>query len=53
MKVKELKALLSECDKNDERNIVFLSSSGMEWKMNNKIENNPKVKGEQVVIYIK
>jgi hypothetical protein len=53
MKVKELKKLLSGCDENDERNIVFMSSSGMEWKMNNKIDKNPKIKDEQVVIYLK
>ncbi len=52
MKIKDLKAMIKDYD--DEKDVVFLSSSGMEWKLNQKVPENPFDKGQdkQVVIYI-
>ncbi len=52
MKIKELREMIK--DYNDEKDVVFLSTSGMEWKLNKKVKNNPSDKGKdkQVVIYI-
>ena len=57
MKVKDLKKMLK--DKDDEKNVVFISTSGMAWGINTSVPENPKTtksndgKSEQVVIFIK
>ncbi len=57
MTVKELKKMLE--GKDDDKNIVFISSSGTEWTFNTSVLENPKKtktndgKSEQVVIFIK
>ena len=57
MTVKELKTMLEGQDET--KNIVFLSCAGLEWNVDTKVVENPKViktnKGDtdQVVIYIK
>ncbi len=57
MTVKELKEMLK--DKDDEKNIVFISCSGTQWELNTSVSENPKItktndgKSEQVVIFIK
>lgn len=51
MKVKDFKKLFEGQD--DEKDVVILSCSGMEWKLNNKVKDNPKETDKQVVIYIK
>lgn len=53
MTVKDLKFVLK--DKKDDCNVVFMSTSGMEWKINPNVVHNPKSKEDknQVVIYIK
>lgn len=57
MTIKELKKKLE--GKNDDKNIVFISSSGTEWTFNEETHENPKKtktndgKSEQVVIFIK
>ncbi len=57
MKVKELKEMLK--GKDDEKNVVFLSTSGVAWNINTSVLENPKTtksndgKSEQVVIFIK
>lgn len=57
MTVKDLKELLK--DKDEKKNIVFISASGSQWEFNTKTIENPKVtksndgKSEQVVIFIK
>lgn len=57
MKVKDMKEMLK--GKDDETDLVFLSSSGTAWEINNSLQENPKVtksndgKSEQVVIFIK
>ncbi len=57
MKVKDLKKMLE--GKDDEKDLVFLSSSGIAWDINTSVPENPKTtksndgKSEQVVIYIK
>ena len=50
--VGKLKKLLEGYD--DDKNIVILSTSGLEWKMNERVLENPSDKNEekQVVIYI-
>jgi len=52
MKVKELKKMIEGYD--DEKDIVFLSTSGIEWKLNKKLPENPfdKGKDKQVIVYI-
>lgn len=57
MKVKDIKKMLE--GKDEEKNVVFLSGSGVEWNINEQVLNNPKEtksndgKSEQVVIFIK
>ncbi len=53
MTVKELKFILE--DKKDNVNVIFMSTSGIEWEINPKVLYNPKIKEEknQLVIYIK
>ena len=51
MTVKEWKDILSKYD--DKKNVVLVSSSGIDWKLNTKLPENPKEKDEQVVIYLK
>ena len=57
MKVKDLKKMLE--GKDDEKDLVFLSSSGVAWDINHSVPENPKTtktndgKSEQVVIFIK
>ena len=50
MTVKELKEMIK--DYNDEANVMFVSTSGIEWKLNPKISENPVQKDNNVVIYI-
>ena len=56
MTVKELKKMLE--GKDDDKNIVFISGSGVEWTFNTNVLENPKKtktndgKSEQVVIFI-
>ena len=57
MKVKDLKKMLE--GKDDEKDLVFLSGSGVAWDINTSVPENPKTtksndgKSEQVVIFIK
>ena len=57
MTVKDLKELLK--DKDDKKNVVFISASGSQWEFNTSTVENPKTtktndgKSEQVVIFIK
>ncbi len=57
MTVKDLKELLK--DKDNKKNVVFISGSGSQWEFNTNTKDNPKVtksndgKSEQVVIFIK
>ena len=57
MTVKELRDMLPK--NQDDKNVVFVSGSGVEWNFNKKIVENPKTtktndgKSEQVVIFIK
>lgn len=51
LKVKDLRKLLD--GQPDEKRVVILSTSGMEWRLNENVEENPKDKKDQLVIYIK
>lgn len=51
MKIKDFKKLLEGYD--DEKNVIIKSCSGIQWKLNHKIDNNPKEEDKQVIIYIK
>lgn len=50
MKVKEMKKMLE--GKDDKKNIVFLSTSGIAWDINKNVQENFKDEEEQIVIYI-
>ena len=50
MTVKEWKEIFASSD--DEKNVIIRSPSGMEWKLNKKVEENPKKEDKQIIIYI-
>ena len=51
MKVKDLKKMLE--GKDNEKNVVFVSTSGIAWDINTDVEPKDKDKEKQVIIYIK